>query len=291
VENVRYGPGSNLMGALATVLVRGDRSLVSRLGSVIGQTVRHPVRQFRLANLHRWSERGIIALVMQTADNSLTLSLRRRFGRDVLTSRQGHGEPNPSHLPQAHRAAEAIAARMQAATGVPTAARGSWPEVFGIPLTAHFLGGAAIGDSREAGVIDPYHRAYGYPTLFVVDGAAISANLGVNPSLSITAQAERAASLWPNKGENDIRPRQDEAYRRLDPIAPAHPVVPEGAPGELRWLPIESISEVAQEQSPGGDDAERSDAEERRKSPGGDDAERSDAEERRKSPGSVSSAG
>jgi cholesterol oxidase len=90
-----------------------------------------------------------------------------------------------------------------------------------------------------------------YPTLFVVDGAAISANLGVNPSLSITAQAERAASLWPNKGENDIRPQQGEAYRRLDPIAPAHPVVPDWAPGALRWLPIESISAVAQEQSPG----------------------------------------
>ena len=80
-------------------------------------------------------------------------------------------------------------------------AGGTWGELFNIPLTAHFLGGAAIGDGPEHGVIDPYHRVYGYPTLCVMDGAAISANLGVNPSLSITAQAERAASLWPNKGE------------------------------------------------------------------------------------------
>ena len=79
-------------------------------------------------------------------------------------------------------------------------AGGTWGELFNIPLTAHFLGGAAIGDSPESGVIDPYQRVYGYPTLSVVDGAAVSANLGVNPSLSITAQAERAASLWPNKG-------------------------------------------------------------------------------------------
>jgi cholesterol oxidase len=208
VENVRYGPGSNLMGALATVLVRGDRSVLNRIGSVIGQAVRHPIRQFRLANLHRWSERGIIALVMQNADNSLTLSLRRRFGRDVLTSRQGHGEPNPSYLPQAHRAAEAIAARMQAETGVPSAARGSWPEVFGIPLTAHFLGGAVISASPADGVVDRYNRVWGHPGLHVVDGAAVPANPGVNPSLTITAIAERAMSHWPAHGEQDPRPPQ-----------------------------------------------------------------------------------
>ena len=107
--------------------------------------------------------------------------------------------------------------------------------MFNIPLTAHFLGGAAIGDSPEHGVIDPYQRVYGYPTLAVMDGAAVSANLGVNPSLSITAQAERAAALWPNKGETDLRPAQGQPYRRLAPIAPNHPVVPAGAPGALRW--------------------------------------------------------
>ncbi|MHC9044130.1 GMC oxidoreductase [Microbacterium saperdae] len=208
VENVRYGPGSNLMGALATVMVPGDRGLRRRVGSVLAQTVRAPVRQLRLGTLRRWSERGIIALVMQTADNSLTLSLRRRFGRLTLTSAQGHGEPNPSHLPQAHRAAEAIAARMQAEGGVPAAARGSWPEVFGIPLTAHFLGGAVISSSPRTGVIDSYHRVWGHPGLHIVDGAAVPANPGVNPSLTITALAERALSYWPHAGAEDRRPAQ-----------------------------------------------------------------------------------
>ncbi|EUA06842.1 cholesterol oxidase domain protein [Mycobacterium xenopi 4042] len=83
---------------------------------------------------------------------------------------------------------------------------------------------------------------YGYPTLSVHDGAAVSANLGVNPSLSITAQAERAASLWPNKGQKDLRPAQGEPYRRLAPIPPEHPVVPADAPGALRWPPIEPVS-------------------------------------------------
>lgn len=208
VENVRYGPGSNLMGALATVLVPGDRGLGTRLGSLIRQVLRSPVRQFRLGNLRGWSERGIIALVMQTADNSLTLSLRRRFGRLVMTSAQGHGEPNPSHLPQAHTAAAAIARRVEQEGGVSAEARGSWPEVFGIPLTAHFLGGAVISASPEDGVIDPYHRVWGHPGLHVVDGSAVPANPGVNPSLTITALAERALSYWPKTDETDQRPSQ-----------------------------------------------------------------------------------
>lgn len=209
VENVRYGPGSNLMGALATVMVPGELSFAGRLGRLFGQVLRHPVRQFRLGSLKRWSDRGIIALVMQTADNSLTLSLRRRFGRDVLTSAQGHGEPNPAHLPQAHRAAQAIAARLEQEGGVPAEARGSWPEVFGIPLTAHFLGGAVISASPAEGVIDAYHRVWGHPGLHVVDGSAVPANPGVNPSLTITALAERALSHWPASGEPDARPSQE----------------------------------------------------------------------------------
>ncbi|UJP10961.1 GMC family oxidoreductase [Microbacterium sp. KUDC0406] len=208
VENVRYGPGSNLMGALATVLVPGDMPLHRRLGHLLGRALRHPVRQLRLGSLRRWSDRGIIALVMQTADNSLTLSLRRRFGRLVMTSAQGHGEPNPSHLPQAHRAAEAIAARIERDGGVPAEARGSWPEVFGIPLTAHFLGGAVISKGPAEGVIDAYHRVWGHPDLHVVDGSAVPANPGVNPSLTITALAERALSYWPAAGEADTRPAQ-----------------------------------------------------------------------------------
>ncbi|WP_047519435.1 GMC family oxidoreductase [Microbacterium sp. ZOR0019] len=208
VENVRYGPGSNLMGALATVIVPGGRPLGVRLRSLVAQVLRSPLRQFRLGSLRRWSERGIIALVMQTADNSLTLSLRRRFGRLVMTSAQGHGSPNPSYLPQAHTAAAAIAARVEAEGGVPAAPRGSWPEVFGIPLTAHFLGGAVISASPAHGVIDAYHRVWGHPGLHVVDGAAVPANPGVNPSLTITALAERALSYWPRYGEVDGRPVQ-----------------------------------------------------------------------------------
>jgi cholesterol oxidase len=188
-------------------------------------------------NPRRWSERTMIALVMQNLDNSITTFTKRtKLGIRRLTSKQGHGEPNPTWIPAGNEVTRRIAEKIDGVAG------GTWGELFNIPLTAHFLGGAAIGDSPETGVIDPYQRVYSYPTMSVVDGASISANLGVNPSLSITAQAERAASLWPNKGETDLRPRQGEAYRRLDPIPPQHPAVPPDAPGALRRLPIEPVS-------------------------------------------------
>jgi cholesterol oxidase len=109
--------------------------------------------------------------------------------------------------------------------------------VVNIPMTAHFLGGCAIGDSPDTGVVDPYLRAYGHDGLHVADGSVVSANLGVNPSLTITAQAERAFALWPSKGELDPRPDPGEPYVRIDPTPPRFPVVPADAPGALR-LPL-----------------------------------------------------
>jgi cholesterol oxidase len=114
---------------------------------------------------------------------------------------------------------------------------GAFTDLVDIPMTAHFLGGCAIGAGPDTGVVDAYHRVHGYPGLSVVDGSAVSANLGVNPSLTITAQAERAMALWPNRGEVDPRPAPGEAYRTLGPVAPQRPLVPLSAPGALR-LPL-----------------------------------------------------
>lgn len=214
VENVRYGKGSNLMGLLSTLSVDGDQSPRRRIGEFARKLAAEPVANLKALG-PRWSERTVILLVMQTLDNSLTTSVKRRFGRWWLTSQQGHGAPNPTYIPQGHVATAKVAERMEARSGVRTVAGTTWPELFGIPMTAHFLGGAVISDSPDDGVVDPYHRVWGYPRLHVVDGSAVSANLGVNPALTITAQAERAASLWPAKGEPDERPTQGEAYVRL----------------------------------------------------------------------------
>jgi cholesterol oxidase len=240
IEPVRYGKGSNAMGLLQTLMTDGAGPLgsdVPRWRQFLQQAASNPRKLLRLLIVRRWSERTMIALVMQHLDNSITTFTRRtRFGFRRLDSRQGHGEPNPSWIPVGNQVTRRIAEKIDGVAG------GTWGELFNIPLTAHYLGGAAIGDSAEHGVIDPYQRVYNYPTLSVHDGASVSANLGVNPSLSITAQAERAASLWPNKGQEDLRPAQGEPYKRLAPIPPEHPVVPADAPGALRHLPIEPVS-------------------------------------------------
>jgi cholesterol oxidase len=236
IEPVRYGKGSNSMGLLQTLMVDGGGRIPRWLRFLL-EVLRHPARLLSMLTVRRWSERTVISLVMQNLDNSITTYTKRGlFGRRTMTSKQGHGQPNPTWIPVGNEATRRVAEKIGGIAG------GSWGEVFNIPLTAHFLGGAAIGADAEHGVIDPYHRVYGYPTLSVVDGAAVSANLGVNPSLTITAQAERAASMWPNTGEQDTRPAPGAAYQRISPVAPRNPVVPATAPAALVLPIVEIIS-------------------------------------------------
>jgi cholesterol oxidase len=224
IEPVRYGKGSNAMGLLQTVLTDGGPWRPLRWWGVF---LRHPVKHLRVMSVRRWSERTIIALVMQSRDNSLNVHYRRSwYGRRKLTTSQGHGEPNPTWIPAGNQAVRLLAEEIGGMPG------GSWGEVFNIPVTAHILGGAAIGADATSGVVDAYHRVFGHSGLHVVDGAAVSANLGVNPSLTITAQAERAFSFWPNKGEEDPRPAS--GYERLAPVPPRSPAVPTDAPAALR---------------------------------------------------------
>ena len=224
VENCRYGPGSNAMGLLATILVPGGR--LPRPVQFLVEAVKHPVVLVRSFSVRRWSERTVIGLVMQSKDNSLRVSGRRGLlGGWGLTSRQGHGEPNPTFIPEGQEAMRVLARRLAEATGLRAFAGSSLGEVADIPLTAHFLGGVAIGSSPERGVVDGYQRVWGYPDLHVVDGSAVSANLGVNPSLTITAQAERAMSFWPVRGGADPRPAQEDGYARVEPVPAPRPAV------------------------------------------------------------------
>ncbi|MET9170586.1 GMC family oxidoreductase [Streptomyces misionensis] len=237
IEPVRYGKGSNAMGGLSILQVPYAEGS-SRALAWLANAARHPVLVLRSLSNRRWSERTIIGLVMQSLDNSLTTYLKPDgVGKGLLTARQGHGSPNPKQIRAATEAASALAAEIN---GFPGSNVG---ELMGTPLTAHFLGGCPIGDSAETGVIDPYHRLYGHPGISVVDGAAVSANLGVNPSLTITAQAERAMSFWPNKGEEDPRPAPGAAYERLAPVEPRSPAVPAEAFGALK-LPFLGVPTV-----------------------------------------------
>jgi cholesterol oxidase len=234
VEPVRYGRGSNLMGLLSTVLTDGVPGR-PRWRVWLGAVAARPADALRSLNVRRWSERGAIALVMQSVDNSLTVSgVRTRLGRWKLTSRQGDGEPNPTWSPAGNEAARRIAGHID---GVPM---GQLGDLIDAPMTAHFVGGCCVGVDAEHGMIDAYHRVFGYDGLHIVDGSAVSANLGVNPSLTITAQAERAMALWPNKGGTDPRPPLGSKYVVTQAVHPGRPVVPTGAPGVLR-LPIVQV--------------------------------------------------
>ncbi|MGC0338495.1 GMC family oxidoreductase N-terminal domain-containing protein [Streptomyces sp. SLBN-8D4] len=237
IEPVRYGKGSNSMGGLSILQVPYAEGS-SRVLAWLANAAKHPLLVLRSLSNRRWSEKTIIGLVMQSLDNSLTTYLKPDgVGKGLLTARQGHGAPNPKQIRAASKAASAIAADINGFAG------SNVGELMGAPLTAHFLGGCPIGASRDTGVIDPYHRLYGHPGISVVDGAAVSANLGVNPSLTITAQAERAMSYWPNKGEEDPRPAQGEAYVRLGAVEPKAPAVPAEAFGALK-LPFLGIPAV-----------------------------------------------
>lgn len=233
VEPTRYGKGSNLMGALVTPLVPGDRPW--RPVRWFGVLLRHLRWLQVLVDYRRWSERAVIALVMQSHDNSLTARLRRGvFGRRLTTALPAH-DANPEWIPQGHETARRMAERMGGVAGSIVT------EPFGAPMTAHIMGGCGIGSTPRRGVVDPYLRLYGHPGLHVMDGTAITANIGVNPSLTITAQAERACALWPNKGDDDGRPPLGSAYVRVPPTHPTRPVVPLSAPAALR-LPIVDIT-------------------------------------------------
>ncbi|OAH16251.1 GMC oxidoreductase [Streptomyces jeddahensis] len=241
IEPVRYGKGSNAMGGLTTLQVPYRPG--ARVRAWLANIARHPWLAVRQLSNRRWSERTIIGLVMQSLDNSLTTYRKPKgIGKGLLTARQGHGAPNPQQIPEATQAATLLADEINGFAG------SNIGELMGTPLTAHFLGGCPIGDSPETGVIDPYHRVYGHPGISVVDGAAVSANLGVNPSLTITAQAERAMSFWPNNGEEDTRPAQGAAYQRLAPVAPKSPVVPADAFGALK-LPFLGMPAVPPKRS------------------------------------------
>ena len=227
VEPVRYGAGSNAMGLLQTIMTDGHKAS-ERRKQWLTTVLRHPSMLARVLNVKRWSQRTVIALVMQSVDSAVTVSMKRSIFGKRLTSKNDSETPNATYIPAANEVVRKIAEKNGGIAG------GHIGDLIGAPFTAHFVGGCVIGDSENSGVIDPYHRVWNYPTLHVVDGASVTANLGVNPSLTITAQAERAMSMWPNKGGIDERPIQGHPYKKVALEFPISPIVPAGAIGELK---------------------------------------------------------
>jgi cholesterol oxidase len=195
IEPVTYGKGADSQSLLYALMTekggRGNQPL-----HLIANMARHPLLAIRAARIRGWSRRTMILLVMQTLDNAMRLKVKRRWpnGNVVLTTEQDPDNPNPDKIPAAYRAAEGI---QQKIGGTPQAV--VMEALLSIPTTAHILGGAVIGRDREAGVVDRHNRVFGYENLLVCDGAAVPANVGVNPSLTITALTERAMTSIPPK--------------------------------------------------------------------------------------------
>jgi cholesterol oxidase len=192
IETVVYGKGGGALRGLFTLLT-GDGTRVTRPLRLFGQIARHPRRVAKLYFSKGWSERTITILVMQSLDNALKLRARlTRSGKVRLQTEQDPENPSPTFIPVANHFAEWLAKR----TGG-VAASSVLESLFSIPTTAHFLGGAPIGADADHGVVDADQRVFGYRNLLVCDGSAMPANVGVNPSLTITAMAERAMSKVP----------------------------------------------------------------------------------------------
>jgi cholesterol oxidase len=222
IEPTIWGVGSDVFAFLVTYHQHGEQKHPTL--SWLKQLATHPGQVLGLSDPRHWSERSVIMLCMQTTDTSIEL-----YWHDgLLRSRHGSGAAPPVHIPIVEDFVDRVAKKMDASEGAVLF------EVINRNASAHFVGGIPIGDNSQRGAVDPYLRAFGQPGLHVMDGSVMPANPGVNPSLMITALAERAMSLWPNKGEADKRPPLGSGYERVRPIMPRRPVVPAGAPGELR---------------------------------------------------------
>lgn len=189
VEPVRYGSGSGFFKLLGIPMIYGKNPL-SRIGKLIVHLIKHPLLMPRIYFSKNFSKESVILLFMQHLDSTL------RFKRGLfnLSSKVSTGTAPTSFIPMAKELAERTAKVIDGAPFVMTT-----EVLFGIPTTAHILGGCVIGKSREEGVIDQNHKVFGYENLYVCDGSTISANPGVNPSLTITAMTERAMSRIPDK--------------------------------------------------------------------------------------------
>lgn len=234
VEVVRYGEGSDALVPLTTPLTDGGPG-APRWLRWLGNIARHPIDWLRSLWPFGWSKRGTFLLVMQTLDNSISLGLRRSWRslwRRALDTDRGDGAPNPSYIPLANEVARVFAGKVggRASSSIMEA-------LFDTPTTAHILGGASIGASPAAGVIDANNEVFGHAGLYVCDGSMIPANLGVNPSLTITALTERAMSR--------IAPKEGAAVRHaVDPDFQAKRVA------EIEALAVETGSASLQRRLP-----------------------------------------
>ena len=188
IELVRYNKGSDVLLNLLTLMTDGGGK-IPRWLRYLGNIVRHPVQFLKLLWPVGKASTTTVVLVMQTDKNYLKLDFKPRWwrlgGKSMNSTVPSGILRTPSYIPIANEATRRLARKMK---GIPLS---GLPEVaFNAPSTAHILGGCCMGESPEKGVVGLNGEVFGYPNLYVVDGSVVPANLGVNPSLTITALSE-----------------------------------------------------------------------------------------------------
>jgi cholesterol oxidase len=221
IEPTYWGLGSNVFALLGTYHQHGEQK--HSLESWLKELLEHPGKVLGPTDPRHWSERSFVALCSQTTDTSIEL-----YWHDGLLHSKPSGTPPSVHIPIIEDFVDRLAKRLDGGEAA------LLTEVINRNASAHFVGGIPIGEDAESGAVDPYLRLFGQPGMHVMDGSVMPANPGVNPSLMITSLAERAMSLWPNKGDAETRPPLGSGYERVAPVMPHRPVVPAGAPAELR---------------------------------------------------------
>jgi cholesterol oxidase len=190
LEICRYGEGSNAWKLMHMPYVTGN-NVFSRLAKVVWFLIKSPIKYFKIYFANSWAKKTVVLLFMQTLDSTL------RFKRNIfgwMTSTVSTGKKPTPFIPES---VKLIKEYSKAVNGVSTSF--ALETIAGIPSTAHILGGAVMGANASEGVIDKDNKVFGYEHLYIIDGSMISANPGVNPSLSITAIAERAMNQIPAK--------------------------------------------------------------------------------------------
>ena len=189
LEPVRYGKGSGFWKIMMLPLATGSNIFV-RLAKSLKELILHPITYSKIIFGSKFSQRSTVLLFMQTLNSTLTLK-NTFYGLNSIVK---DGEKPAAFIPEAVKLADDYAKEVKGKSMVVTT-----ETLFGIPTTAHILGGAVIGKNKNEGVINQKHQVFGYENMMVCDGSAVSSNPGVNPSLTITAMTERAMSYVKNK--------------------------------------------------------------------------------------------
>lgn len=197
IEPVRYGSGSGFFRTMIMPAATGD-TLPQRIAAMAKSILTQPRKWARALAMEDFARRSQVLLYMRTLEGTLRMKLGRSpytgFRRGLVTVLDDPDQAPKAFMPEATDLANRFADKLGGVTATLLT-----ETLLGTPSTAHILGGAPMGRHADEGVIDKDHRMFGYDGLYVIDGSAVSANPGVNPSLTITALAERAMSKIPSR--------------------------------------------------------------------------------------------